>query len=352
MQASLGKMIFQYIFQLQTKMKQRLLYIDEMRGLAILLVTIGHRFFVHTSEGACHPTNQAIYSFHMAFFFFLSGFMLAKTHNIQNLGFKGFFKKKFISLILPWLSWTLIIPWYIIHGLSYNLECFNRLLFFPNVGYWFLPVLFLFMIVWAVVYLLFSSNQRPGGGKSGRLVGYLLICILMSVIGVITRQYFLLIYSIYFLCFVLGESISIYERLECFIQKKIIVGCCALLLLLCWKLGPLLSEGNALKSMLNVIYNLICSVSACIVLYNVFKTVKLPRFLAIYLSETGKYSLSIYLIPVVIFPLSLTLPSDWSVSAINISIILIALCDNTVRYLLGRVINEIPVIRYILMGKK
>ena len=174
----------------------------------------------------------------------------------------------------------------------------------------------------------------------------------MSVIGVITRQYFLLIYSIYFLCFVLGESISIYERLECFIQKKIIVGCCALLLLLCWKLGPLLSEGNALKSMLNVIYNLICSVSACIVLYNVFKTVKLPRFLAIYLSETGKYSLSIYLIPVVIFPLSLTLPSDWSVSAINISIILIALCDNTVRYLLGRVINEIPVIRYILMGKK
>ena len=39
-------------------MKQRLDYVDEMKGLAILLVGLGHLFLPHTSEGQLHPWPQ------------------------------------------------------------------------------------------------------------------------------------------------------------------------------------------------------------------------------------------------------------------------------------------------------
>ena len=55
-------------------MKQRILYIDRIKGLAIILVVVGHLYtFSEATDG--NLVNKLIGSFHMALFMFVSGFV-------------------------------------------------------------------------------------------------------------------------------------------------------------------------------------------------------------------------------------------------------------------------------------
>lgn len=53
-------------------MKQRVKYIDRMKGLAIILVVMGHVYLFSMGGSACRMT-EFISSFHMPLFMFLSG---------------------------------------------------------------------------------------------------------------------------------------------------------------------------------------------------------------------------------------------------------------------------------------
>lgn len=149
-------------------MRNRLDYIDEMKGFAILLVTMGHIYLPYTQESHNHPIAQMIYSFHMAFFYFLSGFILAKTYGRNKIGDKIFILKKLQTLLLPWLSFSLIVPFFLHRGTNYTFD-FDKLLFYPVNGYWFLPLLFIFMVMWLLVNRSISkakwlNNVIIGGG--------------------------------------------------------------------------------------------------------------------------------------------------------------------------------------------
>ena len=135
-------------------MKQRLDYIDEMKGLAILLVVLGHLFMPHTQEGQLHSCATIIYSFHMSFFFFLSGYINEKVNGIEKNGSFNFIKKKFRSLIIPFLFWSFITPIFLYNRVPVTRNDFiEPLCIFPNKHYWFLPVLFFFMILYPVKHI-------------------------------------------------------------------------------------------------------------------------------------------------------------------------------------------------------
>lgn len=73
-------------------MKNRIGYIDMSKGLAIILVIIGHSSFV--------PNNAKLllYAFHIPLFFFLSGFTL----NVRKYEtFSGYFLNKLKGLVVP-----------------------------------------------------------------------------------------------------------------------------------------------------------------------------------------------------------------------------------------------------------
>lgn len=129
---------------------QRLDYIDRMKGFALLLVTMGHIYMSNTTEGAMNPVCQMIYSFHMPFFFFLSGFMLALTHGVEKKGSKYFVVRKTQTLLLPWASFALVVHPLLERG-AY-LPSLSSLNFYPIGTYWFLPLLFIFMILWLLSY--------------------------------------------------------------------------------------------------------------------------------------------------------------------------------------------------------
>ena len=135
-------------------------HIDVMKGFAILLVLLGHRFMSNTMDGAQHPLAIIIYSFHMAFFFFISGYVNEYTGQLVMKGPKRFMLDKFRTLLLPFVVWTLICHFANANG-SFSIEGFvSDLNFYPERGYWFLPILFVFF----VIYLLFSSIRLKMGG--------------------------------------------------------------------------------------------------------------------------------------------------------------------------------------------
>lgn len=109
-------------------MQQRYNYIDRLKGLAIILVVIGH-ILSFSMIGDRNPINTVITSFHMPLFIFLSGVVIKEP----KLG-KALFKR-LLQLLVPFL----------VVGLLFNL-CINDSFesFFANgfkKGYWYLWVL-------------------------------------------------------------------------------------------------------------------------------------------------------------------------------------------------------------------
>lgn len=189
-------------------------YYDEIniaRGLGALLVVFGHSFpdaglGIFNNNDIYKFIVDFMYSFHMALFFFLSGFVSIKVIEINGVDKKiKFIKGKFVRLIVPYIFMSLLtmIPKMVLSSYSYNelnlkkvpIELLMGIS--PNGGLWFLYCLF-FIFIFSI--LLNKVN-----------IYALLICsILISIIFspqsfgklVIVRVCF------YFCFFILGIVIS------------------------------------------------------------------------------------------------------------------------------------------------
>ncbi|MDP4143174.1 MAG: acyltransferase family protein [Bacillota bacterium] len=128
---------------------QRKKNIDNMRGIGIILVLLGH-------TAIPLDLDKYIFSFHMPLFFFLSGclFNIKKYNN-----FKIFLKRKFNSLIIPYISFSSVtlLFWVLIgrrfgNYASVSIEkifidfLYGRDLIY-NPALWFLPCLFIVSII-------------------------------------------------------------------------------------------------------------------------------------------------------------------------------------------------------------
>ena len=124
-------------------MKQRIEYIDAIKGLAIFLMVMGHAIAWNYEDynAICnfHPEQpinikmggviwQLIYSFHMPLFFMVSGFLTYKAYQWGD--FLLFAKKKVMRLFLPWICTIWLV--FLVRGV---------------IGYWFLLCLFEISIV-------------------------------------------------------------------------------------------------------------------------------------------------------------------------------------------------------------
>ena len=122
--------------------RARLPYLDAARGLAILLVVLGH---IWETE---QPLPVLIYSFHVPLFFIISGILAAYTKQEQR-PFGRLIAARLKSLLIPYACFEL--GFVVIFGIrnhfdfsSQGLRAYDGLLLQPlNVPLWFLPTLFL-----------------------------------------------------------------------------------------------------------------------------------------------------------------------------------------------------------------
>lgn len=150
---------------------------DVLRGLAIILVVLGH---------SCATLTERIVicSFHMPLFFFISGLFL--FHKEEPFG--AFFKKKVKSLLVPLLAFGVILSTYSIilgYVTGRPLPIFAKyigILFNTRHGdyggsLWFFPSLFLVEMLLFIIYKTFSSNYL--------ILFFSIVC---AVVGVLVNQ--------------------------------------------------------------------------------------------------------------------------------------------------------------------
>ena len=143
--------------------KDKIAWVNRLRGLAILAVVLGH---INT------PLTPFIFSWHMPFFFFLSGFLLSRRNLTESI------KLDFRRLIIPYFvfGFLAILAEYLkrnfwpgfdyIHSSFSFKEEFISLFLWMDAGkihtygfiLWFLPALFWSKNIVILLYKIFRSN--------------------------------------------------------------------------------------------------------------------------------------------------------------------------------------------------
>lgn len=137
--------------------RKRITWIDVAKGVLILLVILGH-------SNITNITAVVINSFHMAAFFVLSGI----TYRCDEITFDKFLKKKFISLLLSYVAFSLLMLIYffakkiVFHGYTFDIISGLVSIVLPVsgristtvYGLWFFPCLFVAeIIMYALLYI-------------------------------------------------------------------------------------------------------------------------------------------------------------------------------------------------------
>lgn len=117
-----------------------IVWLDIAKGIAILLMVIGHTAI---------PTilSNFIWAFHMPLFFIASGW----TSNWQKTDFKGFTKRKFRTLLVPFFVYSFVV---LVIQISEGWINFNDWITNGWGAYalWFIPVLFFASILTKLIY--------------------------------------------------------------------------------------------------------------------------------------------------------------------------------------------------------
>ena len=141
-------------------MKERILYIDRLKGFGIFLVVIGHLIQNNVIDGTSNTLFSVIYSFHMPFFFFLSGYVAYKTTKINSLTtIPLYIKNKAIALLIPMLSWPLIHKYFFKYTNEYSFNSIENILIseISNPGLWFLKMLFEIFVIYSIFHVISMS---------------------------------------------------------------------------------------------------------------------------------------------------------------------------------------------------
>lgn len=126
-------------------MEKRLDYLDYAKGIAIILVVLGHIY----KDG---PVYIWLYSFHLPIFFIISGIIVKMKEDKNSEVFGKFIVKKAKTLLLPYITFALInfifnVLWEMLgNGLTNNFiitELKNIVVLCARGAVWFLPCLFI-----------------------------------------------------------------------------------------------------------------------------------------------------------------------------------------------------------------
>lgn len=294
--------------------------ITNIRAIATILVLIGHclyafcgfewTFNVEYSEYA-NFINSYIYTFHMAVFFIVSGFLfqLAYVPKVEYVSFADFFKKRFVRLIIPLLFVKFAICNIVNLIIGRYPSLFCRQAFFELGHLWYLLTLFVISIL---MYFIFRLVKSTRGGVL--YLSLLALGIIMALISDMIPNFGVsAINSIfyYFVFFLLGMIICKYELLNYVSNKKIMLLALSINITL---FGVIRYFENPMSTMLKIVLALFGSLVWIGIIYRL-KENKL-------LTIIDNYGMGIYLLHFPIIYLLLHMIENLNIG-VSISIILL-----------------------------
>lgn len=137
-------------------MKSRNNIVDIIRGVAMLLVVLGHTMSGTVSKFSDSLLFQAIWTLQMPLFIVISGYVTRYSRQLVDSGcLWKFIKKRTLAYLLPWGVWTIVVRG-LIFGQS-NMLNIKNLLWHMDNGYWFLVTIWTISMIYGISDLL--SNK-------------------------------------------------------------------------------------------------------------------------------------------------------------------------------------------------
>lgn len=126
---------------------------DYLKGIAIILVILGHSFSFRGFDlldkekyFSCYYIFNTIYSFHMPLFFIIAGFFSNKKYEIES-----FYTSKIKRLLVPYIFINIVdcIPRHLFSNfVNNNSNSLTRIIFYSGVATWFIYTLFMMFLIY------------------------------------------------------------------------------------------------------------------------------------------------------------------------------------------------------------
>ena len=272
---------------------QRIDWIDHLRGMVIILVTIGHAL-----EGVGCSDNffkHLIYSFHMPLMFAVSGYIATylivkgKGNLIFTCRDWHFVLRKFNALIIPYLAWGFVVgPFFFSSYSSDSLDCLGKIakvFLVNNTGIWFLPCLFgLFVLLFGYGMIRNVLHVNLYGDALFLCVGFVTTLLLWKVTG----SPFLRSIVSYFPPFFLGVFAAQHKKVDVVMFNSGAVYSCSLLSF-CVIVGLFIYRGEP------KLIRLLCGLLSIPVAFQVVSNLRLGPKVSRLLSFIGQNTLLIYI---------------------------------------------------------
>lgn len=263
--------------------QRRVAYIDNLKGLLIILVVLGHSIQSIDPQFDSNTLFRYIYAFHMPAFMFVSGYVSYKaTMEWRTIG------KRARQLLVPFLCWAVVAGL-----LSEDGSRIVRTIVHPDSGLWFLYALF-FITAINIVTVRCCDRWRIKPELGIALVGGVLVAVMLvlkfKLFGFQFVAWYFIFYNVGFFFHQYEKAFSGYEK-----PMGIIFLVSYLVLAHWWmrKLPPsfMLADSSAIYCYL---YKLIVAVVACLGFWWCFKHWVKEEILV--LNHLGKITLGIYAI--------------------------------------------------------
>lgn len=160
---------------------KRIAFIDQLKGIAIFLVVLGH--LVGHNAGRDNFLWTFIYSFHMPLFMFISGYLASVTSGTEPLGWRKIglsIRKKCRTLLLPPMIWGIAIPAILFSNTSFSWSLFSNYLQIWGGGLWFFNTLFILSLLFLLYKGLLQLTGKQGLGLHLLIVGGFCCVLLMA----------------------------------------------------------------------------------------------------------------------------------------------------------------------------
>ena len=332
-------------------------FLDIAKGLAIILVVVGHVIQGSSEKFDDLLWFRVIYSFHMPLFVFLSGAVAAiafRADSIQDgigssLGrAKTKISKAVVRLLLPFLAWCVINQLIYHHSesiISALILAFRR----PDTALWFLLAIFycivltsFFEILFSVIHLVFKKMGLEEVSKllcDGRIQIILMILIWWAIREHTPRGAGFSLIRPYFIYYLLGIGFYKYVYLQLSTWKYLLAWIIFIGLITFWSRTALdnIDGLTLIPAGLTYFYAGLVALSGSFMILSVAKWISETEIkpLRNFLILSGQLSLGIYAIhyfflaysPKVLAPLLISIGLAYG-------------------------INKIPILRTVLLGEK
>lgn len=185
------------------KTEKRNQFVDIMRGIAMLLVVLGHTMTGCTVDSQKSFLFNIIWSLQMPLFILISGYVTKYSRPISDgKGLWKYVKRRTIAYMLPWAVWS-----FGVRGIIFGQDGFlnvRSLLWNMDSGYWFLATIWTISMIFGIASFLaeHASNGNILKKQIVLVVCYLAGMVLLVGIGVLLgMSFFAIKLTLYYMPF-------------------------------------------------------------------------------------------------------------------------------------------------------